>query len=270
MKKHLFHYLLFAVLLLLGAGCDDHGLAPQPGKLIVDVVFLGTPPANTQGIYLIVAPNFPPHAINELFHSSNSLPFDRDSVRTELDLPLGHYDSFSLWWYSTETKSNLADILALPLDIDNSLLPLGFDLTKEKPEEHVELLADWDKVTRDASIEGTIHFNGPFPKNTLATAVAAYRLIPRANVQYLTYLKSIDFTVATNPYHFKLPIRNGAIDYVVVFWLPERASLTDFQTIGFYQSAAAPGVPLKFRVKPGETVIGVDIYADWSVIEKRP
>ena len=78
--------------------CDvDHGLAPLPGKLALTVHFINEAPSNTQGIYLMVAPEFPPHAINELYNSPNSLPIDRDSVYTEIVLPYGHYEACLLY-----------------------------------------------------------------------------------------------------------------------------------------------------------------------------
>ncbi|HPM59178.1 MAG TPA: hypothetical protein PLN72_06350 [bacterium] len=267
-KRYVFTTLLAALLVM---GCSsDHGLAPQPGRLVVDAFFRGTPPPTTQGIYLIVAPQFPPHAINELYHSSNSLPIGRDSVRAVIDLPYGHYDAISLWWYSTETKSNLADVLSLPIVQDSGGLwqPMSFDLTRSNPSGYVRLYPDWNKVNRDASLEGTITFSGPFPKNTLATAIAAYAYEPKSNIEYLTYMKSIDFSVGTSPYKYKLPIRSGTVNYVVVLWLPERSSLTGFTELGFYQDPAAPGVPAKLRIKAGETRTGLDIRADWSKAEQ--
>ncbi len=257
---------LLAGLLILACG-SDHGVAPLPGKVKVTVYFRGTPPANTQGIYLIVAPKFPPHAINEMFHSANSLPIVEDTVHTEMELPLGHYESISLWWYSTETKSNLADVLAMPLDANNNLLPLGFDITAAKPEARVELYASWDRVNRDAAIEGTVYFNGPFPANTLATAVAAYRYKPEAKVHYLVYLKTIDFSINSNPYHFKLPVRQGPIDYLAVYWLPDHASMAEFREIGVYRDPKNPTLPGKISPKTGQTISGLDIYADWSLVQ---
>lgn len=268
MLKHYILWLLLAGILWMGCS-SDHGLEPQPGRLIVDVFFRGTPPASTQGIYLIVAPQFPPHAINELFHSSNSLPINRDSVRTVIDLPYGHYDAISLWWYSNATESNLADVLALPLVQDSMgvFQPMDFNLSASNPIDSVQLYASWDKVNRDASLEGTIYFNGPFPKSTLATAVAAYSIEPKSNIEYLTYMKSIDFSVGANPYHYKLPIRNGTVSYLVVLWLPARASMTQFLKLGHYQNPAAPGSPAILKIKPGERRTGLDIYADWSLAQ---
>lgn len=263
MIKRFAPLLLMAVLL---AGCSgDHGLAPQPGRLTVDVIFRGTPPPTTQGIYLIVAPQFPPHAINELYHSSNSLPVDQANVRTVIDLPLGHYDAISLWWYSNETKSNLADVLALSTVLDSTghIKPLGFDLTKKDPGAYTKLYADWKKVNRDASIEGTIRFDGPFPKNTLATAVAAYSFKPDSPFEYLVYMSSVDFSIGSNPYKYKLPVRAGTISYVVVLWLPDRSGMASFRELGYLQDAAAPGVPLKIKLKAGETRSGLDIFAQW-------
>ncbi len=256
-----------AVLSTFFACSSDHGIAPLAGKIKVTVYFRGTPPANTQGIYLIVAPQFPPHAINEMFHSPNSLPLNEDTVKTQIYLPFGHYESISLWWYSTETKSNLADILAIPLDAYNNLLPLGFDLSAAHPEAQIDMYASWERVNRDAFVEGTVYFNGPFPKNTLATAVAAYRYRPTEKVHYLVYLKTIDFAVNSDPYHFKLPVRAGPIENVVVYWLPERASLADFREIGIYRDPRNPDLPGKLSPKSGQTVTGVDIYADWSLAQ---
>lgn len=259
------------IFLLIGLRCSiDHGIAPLPGKIAVTIYFRGVPPANTQGIYLIVMPEFPPHAINELYHSPNSLPIDRDTVYAEMELPFGHYDAVSLWWYSTETESNLADVLALPLDPNNSLQPLGFDITKENPVFEIELYANWSRVDRDAAIEGTIYFNGPFPTNTHITAIAAYQYPPEQNIHYLLWLKSIDYSINSNPYHYRLPVRHGNVNYLAVFWLPEHADLTDFKTIGIYQDPNKPGQPGKLSIPANATISGINIHADWSLIQSQP
>jgi len=267
MKKNpitLFPFFFLAIAILT---CEiDHGIAPLPGKLSVTVYFRGTAPENTQGIYLNVAPIFPPHAINELYHSPNSLPIDKDTVYTEMELPFGHYEAVSLWWYSTETESNLADVIALPLDPWNNLLPLSFDITPEKPIFEIELLANWNRVDRDAAIEGTIYFNGPFPENTLITAVAAYQYKPEKDVHYLVWLKSMDYSIEENPYHYRLPVHHGNVNYIAVYWLPERAALTDFRTLGVYEDSLHSGQPGKLSLEPNETITGINIYADWSAI----
>lgn len=244
----------------------NHGIEPLPGKIKVSVYFYGTPPENTQGIYLTVTPDFPPHAINELYQSPNSLPTDLDTVVTEMELPYGHYDAVSLWYYSEDTKSNLADILAIPLN-SSTLYPIDFEITPEKPVQEMELFANWATVDKNAAIEGTITFNGPFPKNTLATAVAAYLYEPTEKIHYLVWMKAIDFSIETNPYKYNLPVRNGLVSYIAVFWLPERADLTDFRTLGIYEDPANPGAPGKLRLKKGETRKDINISADWSKIE---
>lgn len=267
MKKLAVFLVLITLILIIGIYCEiDHGLAPLPGKLIATVTFRNEAPDNTQGIYLVVMPKFPPHAINELFHSPNSLPLDQDTVVTEMELPYGHYEAVSLWWYNTETKSNLADILALPLDASNDLMPLSFDITEENPVAEMELYANWGRVDRDAAIEGTVYFNGPFPNNTLATAVAAYIFEPEENVHYLLWLKSIDFTINENPYKYRLPVRHGTVSYIAVFWLPEKAELTDFTTLGIYEDPNNPGQPGRLSLSADETAQNIDIYADWSNI----
>ena len=267
MKKKLFLLILSLTLIL---HCNvDHGIAPLPGKIAVTVYFRGIAPSNTQGIYLVVSPHFPPHAINELYHSPNSLPIDQDTVYTEMELPFGHYDAVSLWWYNTDTESNLADVLALPLDPSNSLMPLGFDVTPDDPVFEIELYANWSRVDRDAAIEGTIHFNGPFPENTHITAVAAYQYKPEEKIHYLLWLKSMDYSIDKNPYHYRLPVRHGTVNYMAVFWLPERADLTDFRTIGIYPDPTNPDLPGKLSVPADTTITGIDIYADWHALDFR-
>jgi len=267
------------IMAILFVSCsDDHGIAPVPGKLGVDVVFINNKiPENTQGIYLFIAPVFPPHAINELYLTPNSLPFQqllgnpnpnaRDTIYTEIDLPYGHYEALGLWWYNKETVSNLADVFTLKLGPDFMSVPI--DITPEKPSVRTDLWANLSRVEREATIEGTIRFNGPFPANTLATAVAAYFIKPAKKVEYLVYLLSMDFSINENPYHFKLPVPNRyrTIQYLAVFWLSDRSGLDDFRTIGIYQDPNNPGQPGKVRIVPNGTVTGFDIDADWSLIE---
>jgi hypothetical protein len=268
---------IFSIALLITCSID-HGIAPVPGKLGVDVIFINSKiPQNTQGIYMFVAPDFPPHAINELYLSPNSLPFKalldnpnlnaRDTIYTELDLPLGHYEALGLWWYNTETESNLADVFTLKIGSD--FLPIPIDLTAEKPFVKTELWANLTRVERNATIEGTIRFNGPFPANTLATAVAAYFKKPENKVEYLVYLSSMDISINENPYHFKLPVpsRPPTIEYLAVFWLSDRSGLDDFKTIGFYQDPNNPGQPGKIKITANGTVSVSEIQADWSLIE---
>lgn len=274
-----FLLLLFAGLFVLAACSDDHGIAPLPGNLGVDVVFINNKiPANTQGIYMFVAPEFPPHAINEMFLSPNSLPFRkllenpvegaRDTIYTEMALPYGHYEAIGLWWYNTETESNLADVFTLKIGQD--LLPVQFDITPEKPYVHTDLWANLSRMERDASIEGTITFNGPFPENTQLTAIAAYFRKPEKKVEYLVYLVSMDFSIDENPFHYSLPVpsRYRKIDYLAVFWLSERSGLDDFKTIGFYQDPENPELPGTIRLQKDAAVTGYDIKADWGLINE--
>ncbi len=269
----LFLLLLFIAVLPVLHCRVDHGLAPLPGKVIARVIFRNEPPANTEGIYLMVAPEFPPHAINEMYHSPNSLPIGPDTVITEMALPHGHYKAIALWWYSKETKSNFADVLALPLDASNDLLPLAFDITPEKPEYRIDMYANWNRVNRDASIQGTVKFTGPFPANTMATAVAAYQYEPEESVHYLVWLKAIDFAIgptsenynaADFTYRYTLPVRHGDVNYIAVFWLPERAGLTEYRVLGVYPDQASPDLPGKLKINAGDIKTGIDITADWA------
>lgn len=266
MKRHYSVFILL-FLLMLQLSCDiDHGLAPLPGKLELTVIFRNEPPDETQGIYLTVMPDFPPHAINQVYHSPNSLPIDQDTVHTEIVLPFGSYDAIALWWYSTEVESNLADILAIPIDFTTGFNPLGFELTESEPVKHVTIIANWAKVDRDAAIEGTIHFNDDFPTNTQITAVAAFSNQPQSDIDYLMQLKSVDLTIDVNenPYHYRLPVKSGKVGYIAVYWLPERSGLGDLIPIGEYRDPEDSTQIGSIRPGSGETIKGLDIHADWN------
>jgi hypothetical protein len=268
MKKIVSIILAVLLLILIIVYCEyDHGIAPLPGTVEATIIFRNEPPEDTEGIYLVVAPKFPPHAINELFHSPNSLPTDQDTVVTTMELPYGHYEAVSLWFYSTRTESNLADILAIPLDPENNYLPLNFDITKEEPVFKTKMYANWQRVNRDAAIEGTIYFNGPFPENTLITAIIAYLYEPEESIEFLLWMRSIDFSIDDNPYQYRLPVRHGTIRHLAVYWLAEHAALTDFQVVGFYEDPNNPGQSGELRISAGETISNIDINADWSLIK---
>ncbi|MBN1480207.1 hypothetical protein EH223_19800 [candidate division KSB1 bacterium] len=263
-------FLLVGIWALLLSCNVDHGLAPLPGQLNLKVYFRNEPPPNTQGIYLMVSPEFPPHAINEVHHSPNSLPIDQDTVYHHIYLPYGHYDALALWWYSKETESNLADVLSIPIDYTEGLRPLGFDITPENPVVDIEVDANWNKVNRDAQIEGTIYFDGPFPDDTQIVAVAAFKMEPLEPIDYLVQLKSIDFSIDRdeNPYHYKLPVRSGSINYIGVYWLKERAGIGDFKPVGEYKDPENPESPGTLRLRADDVVTGLDIYVDWSNVEQ--
>jgi len=262
---------ILTVLVILSSliACDiDHGIAPLPGKVAVRVIFRNEPPANTQGIYLSVAPKFPPQAINQMYHSPNSLPIDRDTVYTEMALPFGHYEAVSLWWYNSDTETNFADVLGLPLDAANNLRPRDFTLTPENPVFEIDLYANWNAVKRDGTISGRITFDGPFPKNTQATAIAAYKYKPEEDIHYLVWLKSIDFSIGPDSrfydplkftYDYTLPVRHGEVDYLAVFWLPEKAGMIEYQVLGVY--------PERLKILTGQNLTGIDINATWPTDE---
>ena len=97
---------------------------------------------------------------------------------------------------------------------------------------------------------------------------AAYQFEPEQDFHYLLWLKSMDFSIDKNPYHYQLPVRHGTANYIAVFWLHERDHLTDFKTIGIYEDPDNPGEPGKLKIKIGETIQGIDIHADWSLINQ--
>jgi len=266
-KKIVIYLLLLIIFLFLSCG-EDHGLAPLPGTLELDVLFFNPHiPEDTEGVYLFVAPQFPPHAINELYLSPNSLSLGTDTVHTTLNLPYGHYQAIGLWWYNKKTNSNLADVFTLKIGPD--FLPYEFDITPEEPVHTTHMWADLRRVDRDAFIEGTIYFNGPFPPDTYATAIAAYTIQPVDKIEYLVFLTSMDFTISENPYHFKLPVQGkGTIRYLAVFWLSDRSGLDDFQTLGYYEDPNNPGQPGQLKPKSGKSITGININADWSKIKK--
>ncbi|MDZ7724554.1 MAG: hypothetical protein U5R06_17565 [candidate division KSB1 bacterium] len=260
--------LLLSSLFLLNSCQVDQGLEPLPGKIAVTINFYNEPPVDTEGIYFMVAPDFPPHAINEMFLSPNSLPIDQDTAYTELALPYGHYEAVALWWYSKNAEANLADVLSIPIDL-YTFEPMQFDITPQDPVFEYSMLADWNKVKRESSLAGTVRFNGEFPDNTDITAVAAFIEKPQRPIDYLLFMKSIDFGIKTGVSHYDylLPIGSGSVGYIAVYWLPQRAGLSEFEVVGEYMD---PDNPEQYgRVVPdsGQTITGLDINVNWDAIK---
>ena len=77
----------------------------------------------------------------------------------------------------------------------------------------------------------------------------------------------MDYSIDKNPYQYRLPVRHGNVNYLAVFWLPERAELTDFRTIGIYKDPDNPDQTGKLSIPADTTISGIDIYADWSLIQ---
>ena len=258
-----------SIAIFMVAHCHmDHGIEPLPGALHVRVAFRNEPPENTQGIYLIVAPKFPPHAINELYQSPNSISIDDDTVDAVIELPYGHYEAYGIWWYGNDLKSNLADILEMPYSHTTGLTAT-LDITPEEPVVERQLLANWDRVKRDAFIKGTISFIGDAPENTRLVAIAAFDYKPVEVVQYLAWLKSVDFSIDINdnPHDYTLPVRHGFIGYIAMFWLAEQAGLNEIKIVGSYKNPNNPDADGWVFISEGQTVTGVDVTVDWSVLE---
>ena len=66
-----------------------------------------------------------------------------------------------------------------------------------------------------------------------------------------------------------IQVRFCSVNYIAVYWLPQRASLTDFRNIGFYEDPENSGQPGTLSIKEGDNITEIDIYADWNVITKQ-
>jgi len=73
----------------------------------------------------------------------------------------------------------------------------------------------------------------------------------------------MDYSIDSNPYHYRLPVRHGNVNYLAVFWLPDHAELTDFKTIGIYRNPNHPDQLGKLSIPEDTTISGIDIQADW-------
>ena len=263
------------ILILLAISCNiDHGLTPIHSKMGGKIFFQGTAPGRTDEIRVAVVKEFPPRAINELLFS-DQIPFQEDTVEWEIYLPPDEYAAVIVVWKEKYHSWNLSDVIGLygGQFVGDLLIPTFETVTI--PDENavvdtIHIVANLNRVNRDAGIEGSISFLGDWPSNTGTVAIGAFIDIPEKGNIIDYYFKNValDFNlpVFVSRYDYRLRVQSAVdtLKYVAVLWIDDQFDLGTIEEIGFYRDPQNPDNPGSVPVARDSTSGGIDITVDFS------
>jgi hypothetical protein len=251
----------------------DHGLEPVSSRISGTVSFTGNFPADTDQIRVAVAETFPPKDIKELTFS-NALPLGQPQAEYEIFLPPSTYEVIAVFWKGKNEPWNISDVVGVygGTFVGDFLIPTFQPVTLPDGSasvENIDIQTNLNKVNRDATIEGTLTFNGAWPDNTGLVGIGAFIEVPEAGNTIDYYFKNIalDYSVPADvsSHQYKLRVRSGEIiQYIAVLWINDNYDLSSITDLGFYPDAADPQNPGSVTVDPGGTVTGIDITINFQ------
>lgn len=275
MKTKIFLSFIFV---LLTTGCEfDTGLDVLKSRISGVVVYLGTEsrPDNIDEVRVVAVANFPPSGLADVFFSE-AIPFDRDTARYEILLPLGDYPAVGVLWKPRDKDwafTSLLGFYGFEPPASASLLPVTLT-DKEPVAANIDLFALWELARLDAEISGTVTFQGELPENTDSVLLAALTGIPDLNnvISLLGILGGLPLPVPLNniepgaTYAYQLPVRSGNYQYVAAFWVA-KGGFDTIQLLGFLPDPQNPTEPRAFTLPIDSTISGLNFIADFNRIE---
>lgn len=265
---------LFTIVLLLWLGCEiDHGLYPIRYAIKGKVIFLkGEPPANTDRVEVFALKEFPPKDPQNFLYLGQSGPLDYkrgNEIEYEIQVSRTTYQLIGVLWKEKGQDWSLTGLLGFYTGGFQSIFPDSVVITKEHPEaENVNIYANWEVVSKDATISGNIYYAGTWPDDTQLVLLAIYPKKPVTEFQYLMF-ENVDYSqpIEVESSSYRLKVNGGIYNYVVIYWVGKSIKkLTDLVELGFYESPQNPGQPGRVEVRSGSTAERIDIYVDFNKI----
>ena len=270
--------IILSLLLILLAGCEfDKGLDVLKSRISGEVVFLGTEsrPDNIDEVRVVAVANFPPSGLADVFFSE-AIPFDRDTAKYEILLPLGDYPAVGVLWKPRGKDwafTSLLGFYGFEPPASASLQPVT--LTENEPiATDIDLFALWELARLDAEISGTVTFQGELPENTDTVLLAAFTGIPDLNnvISLLGILGGLPLPVPLNnispgaTYEFQLPVRSGGYKYLAAFWVA-KGGFETIQLLGFLPDPQDPDKQRAFTLPADSVLSGLDFIADFEMVK---
>lgn len=261
---------LIAVSLFFLSCRVDRGLSPDLGVIKGKIIFEHRTAEilkKTDEIRVAVAKSFPPSEFTELITSPPINKWAGDTVSYELYVPFGTYNILGVVWKGKGKAWNLSDVMGYYHSAED-FLPSPITVTRSHMVvDSIDVYADFDYVVREASICGTITYNGTWPANTEIMGIGAFRTPPDPNnIFSLLNVSSakIGIPIFVKTYHYCLPVSAGTYRYIGLFWKAKGTPFTDIHYLGFYTDPDSTEVPGIVTVQKGETKNGVDIFVDFN------
>ncbi len=276
MKKAI---IILGLLFLAGGffSCEiDHGLEPVDYKITGTVYFFnGEPPANTDRVEVFAIKEFPPQDPQNFLYLGRSGALNYKSGRFvdyEIHVAPTSYQFIVALWKEKDKDWNLTGLVGYYTGISDPFLPDSVVVAKEKPvATGVDFNANWDLVSKDASLSGKIFYKGAWPEDTslLILAIYAKKPNPENVFEYLTFT-NIDYSqpIFTDSSSYNLGVNAGTYNYIVLFWVGKSISdFSDLIEIGVYEDPANPGSAGQVTVAPNQSLENIDIQVDFSKVQ---
>ncbi len=264
--------LSFAMSLALTCNID-HGLKPLHSKIGGRIFWTGEAPERTDEVRVAVVKEFPPRSLNELLFSEQ-ISYTQDTVRWEIFVPPGEYAAIVVIWKEKNQSWNLSDVVGLygGVFVDDLLIPnlSPFNVDNENTIiDDLDIIANLNRVNRDAKIMGKITFEGEWPENTGVIGIGAFSEIPQPGNFIDYYLKNLalDYSapIFVDSYDYMLRVRSAdPIRYISVLWIDDSFNLASILDMGFYLDPADPTQPGVVKVDSAATLTGIDFTVHFN------
>lgn len=275
MKKYILFALLSFFILGLFVSCEiDHGLYPIKYTIKGKVLFFkGEPPPTTDRVEVFALKEFPPKDPQNFLYlgQSGALDFSKgNEVDYEIQVSPTSYQMLAVLWKEKGYDWTLTGLLGFYTGGTQSILPDTVVVSHENPVvDSVDIYANWEVVSKDASIAGKITYEGNWPEDTQLLLLAVYRQKPTSDMQFLLF-ENVDYTqpVFVDSSTYRLAVGSGVYNYVVLYWVGKKISnLTDLIELGYYESPENPGQPGKIDIASGERKEDVHIHVNFDAIQ---
>jgi hypothetical protein len=265
--------LLLAFFLLMLSCKIDHGLEPVGSRIAGAVTFSGQIPPKTDQVRVAVTEKFPPRDITELIFS-DALPYREGRADYEIYLPPATYEVVAVIWKEKNQPWNISDVIGIygGSFVGDLLIPTFEPVTvpdSRTSVEDIDVECNFNKVNRDAAIEGTITFSGTWPDNTGIVGIGAFNDIPKPGDYIDYYFKNVALDYTVPPYvtrhEYRLRVRSGeTLKYIAVLWINDDYNLASITDLGFYRNPADPSMPGIVAVAPDSIAEGIDIAIQFN------
>jgi len=255
----------------------DHGLEPIHSKIGGKIFFQGDVPPSTDEVRIAVAEAFPPQHINQLLFS-DQIPYREDTARWEIYLPEGTYELVAVLWKEHNQPWNISNIIGIygGTFVGDFLVPTRKPVTVPNASaciDTIDMEANFTRVQRDGTIQGTITFLGTWPPNTGAVGIGAFTSVPEQGdlEDYLMKNVALEYNIPTfvEKTDYELKVRSSLeIKYIAVLWINNAFDLGSLRDIGFYRDPQDSTQPGTVIVPPHSTVAGIHILVNFSGAEE--
>lgn len=275
MKKYILSAFLLFLVLALFVSCEiDHGLYPIKYTIKGKVLFFkGDPPPTTDRVEVFALKEFPPKDPQNFLYlgQSGALDFSKgNEVDYEIQVSPTSYQMLAVLWKEKGYDWTLTGLLGFYTGGTQSILPDTVEVSRENPVvDSVDIYANWEVVSKDASISGKISYEGNWPEDTQLLLLAVYRQKPTSEMQFLLF-ENVDYTqpVFVDSSTYRLAVGSGVYNYVVLYWVGKKISkITDLTELGYYKSPENPGQPGRIDIASGERKEDVNIHVNFNAIQ---